>query len=57
MVEPIRRPDIKAFGFPKTTTPAIQWVRWGLRRLKALLFTKYKSAYELLKTLGAFFKV
>ena len=57
MVEPIRRPHIKAFGFPKTTTPAIQWVRWGLRRLKALLFTKYKSAYELLKTLGAFFKV
>ena len=35
MVEPIRRPDIKAFGFQKTTTPAIEWVCWGFRCLKA----------------------
>ena len=46
MVEPIRRPDIKAFGLEKTTTPAIQWVCWGLRRLKALLFTKYKKYHK-----------
>ena len=46
MVEPIRRPDIKAFGFQKTTTPAIEWVCWGFRCLKAFqlgceMHTKY----------------